>query len=293
MRTLQILFVLLVLPALSACASLFYGDQHGTRSGASSSLVDYLYPDGQIPPAVPGSLPYLELPVRVGIAFVPSNGRATLSGAEQAILLDQVAAAFRDRRYVQSIQTIPQQYLSGARGVVGMQQVAALYGVDVMALVSYDQVAFTGERDAAILYWTIVGTALVKGNTNEVQTLIDTAVFDVKTARLLFRAPGADTDQRNATLFETGSDLRRLQSDSIKAANQAMITNLEAELATFEERVKQGEAAQVAWADGGGGGGSTGIVLLVMVAAALAMRRRDPRDVGYLAARRASSDGGA
>lgn len=284
MRTFKILLALAMLPALSACASLFYGDQHGTRSGSSSSLVDYLYPDGQIPPGVPDSLPYLELPVRVGIAFVPSNSRSTLSGAEQSVLLDQVASAFRDRRYVKSIETIPQQYLAGARGVVGMQQVAALYGIDVMALVSYDQVAFTGERDSAILYWTIVGTALVKGNTNEVQTMIDTAVFDVKTARLLFRAPGSDTDQRNATLIETGSDLRRLQSDSIRAANQAMITNLDAELATFEERVKQGEAAQVAWT-GGGGGGSTGVVLVVLVAAALALRRRDPSVAGYRAAR--------
>jgi len=285
MRTLQILCVLVALPALSACASLFYGDQYGTRSGASSSLVDYLYPGGEIPPEVPDSLPYLELPVRVGIAFVPSNSQSTLSGAEQALLLDQVAAAFRDRRYVRSIESIPAQYLTGSRGVVGMQQVAALYGIDVMALVSYDQVAFTGERDSAILYWTIVGTALVKGNTNEVQTMIDTAVFDVKTARLLFRAPGTNTDQRNATMIETGSGLRQLQSDSIRAANQVMIANLDAELATFEERVKQGEAAQVAWTGGGGGGGATGIVVLVLVAAALALRRRDPHIAVYRAAR--------
>ncbi len=251
----------------SGCTSLLTGSQEQVRQGSSTSLVDYLYPDGQVPPAPNETLPTLELPLRVGIAFVPSNDRTDLAEADKEAMLDTVAAAFRDRRYVASIQTIPDQYLQSARGIVGLQQVAALYGVDVMALVSYDQLAFSGERDAALLYWTIVGTAVVKGNTNEVRTLVDTAVFDVNTATLLFRAPGVHGQQQNATLFDSARELRHLRRDSFVTANEDMIANLDLELGKFEERVKSGEVVQVAWTDGGGGTTGPALLLLLVVLA--------------------------
>ena len=36
----------------------------GARNGTSSSLVDYLYPEGQEPPDVEQTIPYLVLPLR-------------------------------------------------------------------------------------------------------------------------------------------------------------------------------------------------------------------------------------
>ncbi|MEQ1704159.1 MAG: Ig-like domain repeat protein, partial [Ilumatobacteraceae bacterium] len=51
------------------------------------------------------------------------------------------------------------------------------YGLDVIALVSYDQVAHSAETTSSFLYWTIVGAYVVKGNKNDVQTFVDTAVF--------------------------------------------------------------------------------------------------------------------
>jgi len=53
---------------LSGCSTL-WDWSGGTRNGTSSSLVDYLYPDGAIPPDVQDSIPYLKLPLRVGLAF--------------------------------------------------------------------------------------------------------------------------------------------------------------------------------------------------------------------------------
>ena len=271
-RPLVLLFAGCLTLFSSGCSSLLTGSQEQVREGSSTSLVDYLYPNGQVPPEPGDTLPTLSLPLSVGIAFVPSKARTDLGEAEKQALLDAVAAGFRDRHYVHSIQTIPDQYLRSARGIVGMQQVAALYGVDVMALVSYDQLAFSGERDSALLYWTIVGTAVVKGNTNEVQTLIDTAVFDVGTATLLFRAPGVHRQQRNATLFDSARDLRHLRQDSFAAANGDMISNLDVELGRFEERVKAGDAVQVAWTDGGGG--ALGVWLLLALAATGLWRTR-------------------
>jgi len=275
----RIIIAAIVLALLSGCASIWRGAGYEkTREGASSSLVDYLYPNGEIPPAVGGNLPYLSLPVRVGIAFVPSRNREDISAAEKQVLMEHVADAFRDRDYVQSIEAIPETYMRSSRGVQGMKQVAALYGVDIMALVSYDQISFSGERDSALLYWTIVGALVVKGNTNEVQTMIDTAVFDVATTKLLFRAPGTHNQQRNVTLMEKSRDLRKLRSTSFVAANDDMIANLDTELEGFRAEIERGERAQVEWRPGSGGGGGTTTLamlslLIVLVAARKTCRR--------------------
>lgn len=256
-----------LLPILSGCTSLWMGGNYETvRQGASSSLVDYLYPDGEIPPTISDQLPHLNLPLRVGIAFVPSTTRVELAATEKQQLLEHVAAAFRDRPFVQSIEVIPDSYMNSANGITGMRQVAALYGVDVMALVSYDQISFSSERDSALLYWTIVGALVVKGNSNEVQTMIDTAVFDVQTSRLLFRAPGTHQEQSNATLMDTGKELRKLRDTGFTAAADDMIVNLGQELDGFKAAVDKGERAEVEWREGYGGGGSFALPLLFLLA---------------------------
>jgi len=262
----RILMAVLISTLLSGCTSFWMGPGYEkTREGASSSLVDYLYPNGEIPPTVDGNLPYLSLPVRVGISFVPSSNREDIPAAEKQQLMEQVADAFRDRDYVQSIEAIPDMYLRSARGIQGMKQVAALHGVDIMALVSYDQISFSAERDSALLYWTVVGALFVKGNSNEVQTMIDTAVFDVATSKLLFRAPGTHNEQRNATLLESGSDLRKLRSAGFAAATKDMIANLDAELEGFRQAVESGERAQVEWRPGSGGSGSPSFFLFALL----------------------------
>ena len=155
-----------------------------------------------------------------------------------------------------------------------MQQVARLYGVDVMALVSYDQVAVSEDNTAGILYWTIVGAYLIKATSNEVQTFVDTAVFDVDTARLLFRAPGADTTADRSTLVEAGEAVRKARDTSFAAAMEEMTANLATELDQFEERVKSDPGvAQAEWKPGSGGGPAGWLVLmLAFVAGSVAVR---------------------
>ena len=81
--------------------------------------------------------------------------------------------------------------MRGAADSPALEQTARLYGLDVMALVSYDEVAHSTETTSSLRYWTIVGDTVVKGNKNDVRTFVDTAVFDVPTHKLLFRAPGS------------------------------------------------------------------------------------------------------
>ena len=261
------LFAIAWVALLLAGCSTMWDWSGGARSGASSSLVDYLYPDGQEPPDVEQTIPYLELPLRVGIGFVPGQaGYGTISEATKMQLLAKVKAEFIDREYISHIEVIPDTYLRSSKGVVGMQQVARLYDVDVMALVSYDQVAVSEENPAGLLYWTIVGAYLIKATSNEIQTFVDTAVFDVDTARLLFRAPGAHTMSDRSTLVEAGEVVRKAKDESITAAMGQMTGNLAVELDRFQERVKDDPSvAKTQWRPGSGGG-AVGLWMLGLLA---------------------------
>ena len=263
MGYLKLLSAGLTVVLLAACSSLWnIGGE--TRSGVSSSLVDYLYPAGQVPPDQQNTIPYLELPLRVGIAFVPGQGgRSVISEATKIELLEKVKAEFVSREYIEHIEVIPDTYLRSSKGINGMQQVARLYGVDVMALVSYDQVAVSEDNPASFLYWTIVGAYVIPATSNEVQTFVDTAVFDVNTARLLFRAPGVDKTSDRSTLIESGEVVRKTRDASFATAMGAMTQSLATELDSFRVRMKEDpKVAQAEWKPGYGGGGAFGWFML-------------------------------
>lgn len=270
MRNKSLFTICLIALLMAGCSSLWdWGG--GRRSGPSSSLVDYLYPQGEIPPAAQQTIPHLQLPLRVGIAFVPGNAHADLiSEATKMQLLEKVKSQFLDRDYISHIEVIPDTYLRSSKGVTGMQQVARLYSLDVMALVSYDQVAVSEDKPSGFLYWTIVGAYVIKATSNEVQTFVDTAVFDVATARLLFRAPGAHAMSDRSTLIESGATVRKSKDTSFAAAMEQMTVNLSGELDRFEERVQEDpQVAAVAWKPGSGGGGVGGLLLAVLALAAI------------------------
>jgi rhombotail lipoprotein len=266
----RLLLVFVATTMIGACAA-FWG---APRQGVSSSLVDFLYPKGEQPPPPSATVPHLDLPVRVGLAFVPSNDSTVegLSEVHKAELLAQVKQAFSNRDFIADIQIIPEAYLRSTRGFDSVDQVARLYQLAVIALVSYDQVAITDETKASIAYWTIIGAYFIKGNKNDVQTFVDTAVFDVKTHSLLFRAAGTDTSRTTSTLVDTPETVRNQRAKSFSAAMADMTTNLANELDVFRERVKNEQVITVS--DGGKGGSLDPLLAAVLVILLWANLRR-------------------
>ncbi len=268
MDTTKSLLLLCIVVSLTACTRAWHelaGER--SRGGVSSSLVDYLYPDGEEPPPYDETVPQLNLPLRVGLAFVPGTSRQTegLSEAHKLILLNRVKEAFRQREFIQSISIIPDTYLRSSRGFKTIDQIARIYGLDTIALVSYDQVAHTDDTKASILYWTIVGAYFIKGSRNDVQTFVDTSVFDVKTHKLLFRAPGVDERKATTTLINTLEESRRQRAESFDMAMENMTANLDNELNVFIERVKQEKVATVVHRPGYSGGGAVDGFLLLAI----------------------------
>ena len=254
-------FVLLVV-LLAGCDTLSWFGGGGTRQGSSSSLVDYLYPKGEEPPPVDSQIPTLNVPLRVGLAFVPTNMQSgdSLSEARKTELLDRTKAAFQGRDYLREIVVVPDTYMRSGNGFDAIDQVARLYKLDVIALVSHDQISVSSDRSSSLLYWTIVGAYVVEGTQNEVQTLVDTAVFDIPTRTLLFRAPGIDKVTKDATLIGTPEQVRTTKDESFARAMDQMTGNLQKELEVFRQRIASEGAAKVVHAGSPGPGSGSGSV---------------------------------
>lgn len=277
MKRMQVTVLLAVASLAAGCAWMdFYGTGGRVREGQSSSVVEFLYPGGEAPPPLDERVPTLNLPLRVGLAFVPSStgGSEALTESLKSELLERVRQSFLQEEFIREIEVIPESYLRGGRGFTTLEQVGRLYDLDVMALVSYDQVAMSEEKASSVLYWTIVGAYVVKGTRNEVQTFVDTAVFDLPTRRLLLRAPGTDSVVRSATMVESPQQMRRAQEASFARAVDDMTGNLHTELTAFQERIKTEHVVQVAYRDGNGGGGAVGLGWLTLLAAGAALAGR-------------------
>ncbi|WP_392343595.1 rhombotarget lipoprotein [uncultured Shewanella sp.] len=253
---------------LSSC-SMLVSQQSGKQS-VSSSLMDFLYPNKEDRAAHSAEVPLLTLPVKVGIAFVPSTGfqKEAVHSKDQYELLEKVKAAFVQYDYIDRIEVIPSTYLAGGDGFNTLEQVGRLYDVDVMALVSYDQVTQSVENNAALLYWTIVGMYVIPGNENTVQTFVDTAVFDIKSRKMLFRAPGISKLEKRTTAIGIDETLAEKSMQGFDLAVTDMTKNLDDELARFKVRVKEEKIAKVEHSNNYSGGTidiQFGLLLLIML----------------------------
>lgn len=238
-RILSIIFLIATI-SLSGCA-------HYPRGATqAASLVDYLYPDTKQSPEMTPSVVTLRPPVKVGIAFVPGkNGTDTFSEAQRIQLLQRVRASFAQHQYIGKIEVIPSQYMRAKGGFANLDQVARMFDVEVVALLSYDQVQFNDSNALSVLYWTIVGAYVIKGDQYDVQTMVDAAVFDVQSRKLLFRAPGTSQIKGSATMAGFSDKARAASVDGYEKAVDQLIPQLQVQLDGFRDRLKNNANYQV------------------------------------------------
>ena len=239
----------------------------GTQHRSSSSLVEYLYPDGQLPPE--NAIPQLRLPLRIGLGFLPRSGGdtgATLDAARREQLLERIRKHFQDRPFVAEISVVPDYYLSQNRGFASLEAVQRLYGLDLLALVSYDQVSHQDDNRWSLGYLTVVGMYMLPGTHQDVSSLIDLAVVDPTTHSLVLRAGGVDTRTGQSRLVDVARDARIEGNRSFTAATDQMIGHLDTALTSFEQDVRSGKArVQVVQRSGAGGGGSCDAFWLIVL----------------------------
>lgn len=282
-RRLIFILISVLIALLSGCA--------GQQSRTKSSVVDYLYPKDTATIIQP-SIPTLNLPLKVGIAFVPEHPSSirganfwtgvvsggALTEANKSALLETVANNFRQLEFVSDIEVIPSSYLIAGGGFSNLEQIKTMYGIDVIALVSYDQVQFTDEGLLSLTYWTLVGAYVVSGEKNDTSTLLDTAVYDIQSKKMLFRAPGTSNVKGSSTPINLSEELRIDSIKSFEEATENMVANLNTELNSFKDKIKQNpEHVKVVHREGYTGGGALGpfdALILVLLVAVLFRRHK-------------------
>ncbi len=282
----KIFTLAIVIAFLASCSSLV--SQNTGKNTKSSSLMDFLYPDETSRSEHKPEIPTLKLPVKVGLAFVPSKNwrRDGIHSKNQIELLEKVKKSFLKYDYIDRIEVIPSTYLKGGEGFSTLEQVARLYDVDVMALVSYDQVTQSLENNVALLYWTIVGMYVIPGNENSVQTFVDTAVFDIKSKKMLFRAPGINKLTKRTTAVGVDDTLSEKSLEGFGLAVTDMTANLDAELSSFKTRVKEEKIAKIEHREGYSGGGSMNLYLLILLFMVLTSKSTRAKNCWLLLLRR-------
>ncbi|HTE40412.1 MAG TPA: rhombotarget lipoprotein [Steroidobacteraceae bacterium] len=274
--------VLMLMVSLTGCVEIrrfLCSPDCVAESHNTSSLVGFLYPDGKAPPQA-DTTPELRVPLRIGLAFLPSQTAAAagLDAARRDQLMTRIRQQFIERRFVHEIVLIPDYYLEQSAGFKGLEGVQRLYNVDLLALVSYDQVTYMQDNDWSLSYLTIVGAYIVKGSRHDISTLVDLAVVDPATRSLVLRAGGTDTRHSNTTLIEQQRAARDASGDAFASATDQMIRNFDGALQRFEADVRAGKAnVRVVNRnqEPRGGGGAFGWVECagLLLACALARRR--------------------
>lgn len=232
----------------------------------SSSVVQYLYPEHKEPVETP-AIPVLSLPLKVGIAFVPdaSDWQNNLTERDKMDLMKEVSTHFKKYEFVKSIELIPSAYLTQDGSFANLDQIRTMFGIDVIALLSYDQTQFTDEGLASITYWTLIGAYIIPGEKNDTHTMMDAAVYDIKSRKMLFRAPGISHIKSKATPINVTERLRMDGLDSLKEASQDLVRSLDEQLALFKEKVKDTpQDYQIVPKPGYSGGGRLDGVFIVL-----------------------------
>lgn len=216
-----------------------------TRSG----LMEYLYPKEKAAPQPNPRGARLQLPLKVGVAFVPGGTagwrESVMDPVLEAELLTAVKGCFKDRPWVGDLKVIPSAYLQKGSGFEGLDGVRAMFGVDVVALVSVSQVQHSDPKWYSFTYLTILGAYVVRADANETKTLIDAAVFDIPTRTFLFRAPGESTVKGSTAWVDKDRRLREASAEGFRQATKALATNLDREVEAFKAQVAQGDRKDV------------------------------------------------
>jgi len=206
----------------------------------TSNSLDFLYPSGAL--AEPATDIELQLPVRVGVAFAPTAAawQESLPELQKQVLLDKVADAFREREGLSAVEVVPALYLKPGGGYENLDRVVSALGIDVIALISYDQFQFSDTTRKSWAYWTVVGAYLVKGEKNETRTLMDATVVHIKSRAIMFNASGQNRIEGKATPIDMSKEMRRAGEQGFEEATADLIVNLKTALDAFEVQAATG-----------------------------------------------------
>jgi rhombotail lipoprotein len=111
---------------------------------------------------------------------------------------------------------------------------------------------------------------VIPADKNDTRTMIDAAVYDIPSRKLLFRAPGISTVQTRSTFMNQSEELRETSEQGFENAATNMVVALKAQLADFQDRVEKSPTEyKVVHKPGYSGGGAVNGVELALAGCAI------------------------
>jgi len=201
-----------------------------------SNLASFLFSGNQ--PQAPAQKAPLQLPAKVGIAFVPGDpASSNLPDTTKKEVIEAVRSQLaKHTKYVAGAQSIPSIYLTPSGGVQNLEQVAQQFGVDVIVILGANQLQ-KHERNslAAFLDVTIIGQYLIPGNTVDTATVLEAAVYHVPSRALIFRTDGANQKTSRSTRYGSSQTAQNDSASSILDASKKLVVSIGEALVGFEE----------------------------------------------------------
>jgi rhombotail lipoprotein len=233
-RTGWLLSVVMMALLVGGCASM----EKTTKQRQVASVLTYLFPGAEQAPPVPDRVAELRVPFRLGVAFVPDSAdpQFRLPESERLKLAGEVRSAFSNYPFIRELVVVPSVYLEPGGGFANLDRIAALLKLDVITLISFDQVQNAGATGWSFLYWTGVGAYVIDGDQYDILTAVETAVFDIKSRQLLMRAGGISNIKGTATMVGFSEKAREARTRGFDEAIKEMIGNLHGEVKAFRER---------------------------------------------------------
>lgn len=234
-RTTSVVAILLAAAIVSGCGSLTMMKE----SRQTASLVDYLY-SGQQPVEKPqqASITELNVPLRIGIAFVPGahDPKLGISDVQRIRWTTQVKEAFEKYPFVGELVVVPTAYLRSGGGFDNLRQLSASFNLDVIALLSYDQVQYSESNSWSYTYIYIVPAFVIPGDEYEIHTTLEATVYDIRTRKLLFRAPGTSIVKGSSTMVNFSGRSRQARAEGFDSALKHLNQNVDIALQEFRKR---------------------------------------------------------
>jgi rhombotail lipoprotein len=231
------------------------GCEHYTTQRTSNSLT-YLNPGETQPVEVSKaiaktSLANIPVPITLGIAFVPESRTITggrdikiepLTEKVKMEMMQELTAQLRQYSIFAGVEEIPSTYLKIGGGFANLDQIHTMTGVDVIGLVSYDQVQFTDRGFVSLLYWTGIGWYFMPGEKNDTNTMMDAAMYHIPTRKPLLRATGQSGVYHYSTPMNQSQNLRDDSENGFKEALHMLAANFKEQLDLLKPKFVQGAA---------------------------------------------------
>ncbi len=102
---------------------------------------------------------------------------------------------------------------------------------------------------------------MISGEKNDTSTMLDTAVYDIESRKMLFRAPGTSNIKGRSTPINLSEELRVDSVNGFKEAAGKMTANLDLQLTKFKEKIKaEPEKVKIVKREGYSGSGAFGLL---------------------------------